>query len=221
VDNYTVLNVQPHMHRVGSSIKVYAVKPGNDTVPLVNIPQWDFKWQGQYTFRQPIVLPEGTVVRAEAFYNNTSSNINAPNPSLDVWAGEASDDEMLQVYFSYLYAFPGDENIIIDTATVKPTYMGCNFVGLEDITGAYAQFTIYPNPATNAVNISFEQFEPGDVKLSMVDLSGKIVAEYVQPQVGIGTFTKTLDIQTIPSGIYYIRVWNGNQLFAKPVVVTK
>jgi hypothetical protein len=55
----------------------------------------------------------------------------------------------------------------------------------------------------------------------MVDLSGKIVAEYVQPQVGIGTFTKTLDIQTIPSGIYYIRVWNGNQLFAKPVVVTK
>lgn len=221
VDNYTVLNVQPHMHRVGSSIRVYAVKPGNDTVPLVNIPQWDFKWQGQYTFRQPIVLPEGTVVRAEAFYNNTSSNINAPNPSLDVWAGEASDDEMLQVYFSYLYAFPGDENIIIDTATVKPTYMGCNFVGLEDITGAYAQFTIYPNPATNAVNISFEQFEPGDVKLSMVDLSGKIVAEYVQPQVGIGTFTKTLDIQTIPSGIYYIRVWNGNQLFAKPVVVTK
>jgi hypothetical protein len=221
VDNYTVLNVQPHMHRVGSRIKVYAVKPGNDTVHLVNIPQWDFKWQGQYTFRQPIVLPEGTVVRAEAFYDNTSGNINSPNPSLNVWAGETSADEMMQVYFSYLYAFPGDEDIIVDTTTVHHTYLGCNFVGIEDMDGAYAQFTVYPNPSTDFVNVSFEQFQPGDVKLSLVDLSGKVLAEYLQPQVGVGTFMKVLDVQTIPAGMYYIRVWNGSQQFAKPLVVTK
>lgn len=220
-DNFTILNVQPHMHKVGSSIKVYAVKPGNDTVPLVNIPQWDFKWQGQYTFRQPIVLPEGTVVKAEAFYDNTAANINAPNTSLDVWAGESSDEEMMQVYFSYLYAFPGDENIIVDTSTVHQTYMGCNFVGIEDISGAAAQFKLYPNPSADFVNVSFEQFQPGDVKLSLVDLSGKVVAEYLQPNVGVGTFTKSLDVNTVPSGMYFVRVWNGNQLFAKPLIVTK
>jgi hypothetical protein len=218
-DSYTVLNVQPHMHKVGSKIKVYAVKPGNDTVPLVYIPQWDFKWQGQYTFRQPIVLPEGTVLRAEAFYDNTSANINAPNTSLDVWAGESSAEEMMQVYFSYLYAFPGDENIIVDTTTVKPTYMGCNFVGIDDINGAHAQFKVYPNPSNDFVNISFEQFENADVKLSLVDVSGKVWAEYVQPQVGVGTFTKTLDIQALPGGMYFIRVLNGANMFAKPFVV--
>ncbi len=221
VDNYTILNVQPHMHKVGSSIKVYAVKPGNDTVPLVNLPVWDFKWQGQYTFRQPIVLPEGTVIRAEAFYNNTASNINAPNPSLDVWAGESSAEEMMQVYFSYLYAFPGDENIIVDTVTTHPTYLGCNFVGIEDINGAMAQFKLYPNPSADFVNVSFDQFQSGDVKLSLVDLSGKVVAEYLQPNVGVGTFFKSLDVHTVPAGMYFVRVWNGNQLFAKPLVITK
>ncbi len=220
-DNYTVLNVQPHMHKVGSSIKVYAVKPGNDTVPLVDLPVWDFKWQGQYTFRQPIILPEGTVLRAEAFYDNTINNINAPNPNLDVYAGEASDEEMMQVYFSFLYALPGDENIVIDTVAHKPSYMGCNTIGIEDIIGTQFHYTIYPNPTSNWVNVSFEQKQPGDVKLSLIDLQGKILAEYVQPSVGIGTFTKTLDVSTIPSGIYYIRTWSGEHMFAKPVVITK
>ncbi len=220
-DNFTILNVQPHMHKVGSSIKVYAVKPGNDTVPLVNIPQWDFKWQGQYTFRQPIVLPEGTVLRAEAFYDNTAANINAPNTALDVWAGESSAEEMMQVYFSYLYSFPGDENIIVDTVSHIPNYMLCNFVGIDDVAGTHAQFKVYPNPSSDFVNISFEQFEKADVKLSLVDLSGKVWAEYLQPQVGVGTFTRMIDVQSLPSGMYYIRVFNGNQMYAKPVIVAQ
>jgi hypothetical protein len=220
-DSYTVLNVQPHMHRVGSSIKVYAVKPGNDTVHLVNLPVWDFKWQGQYTFRQPIVLPEGTLIKAEGFYDNTSANINAPNPNLDVYGGESSDEEMMQVYFSFLYALPGDSDIVVDTVTTHPTYMGCNFVGIEDISGAYAQFKLYPNPSSGFVNISFEQFQQGDVKLSLIDLQGKVLAEYLQPQVGMGTFMKTIDVQSIPTGLYFIRAWTGEHMYAKPLVITR
>ncbi len=220
-DSYTFLNVQPHMHKVGSRIKVYAVKPGNDTVPMVYIPQWDFKWQGQYSFRQPIVLPEGTVLRAEAFYDNTSANINAPNTSLNVWAGESSEEEMMQVYFSFLPALAGDENIIVDTVTVKPTYMGCNFVGIEDTEGAYAQLKVYPNPSSDYVNVSFEQLEEGDVKLSLVDLSGKVLAEYLQPEVGLGLFTTSIDVQSISGGMYLIKILSGNHLYVKPLVVNK
>ncbi len=219
-DSYTILNVQPHMHKVGSSMKVYAVKPGNDTVPLVNLPVWNFKWQGQYSFRQPIVLPEGTVLRAEAVYANTASNINSPNPSLDVWAGESSEEEMMQVYFSFLYALPGDSDIIVDTVTVHSTYMGCQFVGMDD-ANLYAQFSIYPNPATNILNLSFEQYEVGDVKISLIDLSGKTLIEYLQPSVGIGTFTKTMDVSMLSGGMYHLRIWNGTTLFAKPVVVVR
>jgi hypothetical protein len=117
----TVLSVAPHMHLVGTHIKAYAIRPGNDTVPLIDIPQWDFKWQGGYSFRQPITFPEGTVVRAEAHYDNTSANPNAPNPNNWVYAGESTTDEMMIVYFSYLYGFPGDAGIVVDTSTIHPT----------------------------------------------------------------------------------------------------
>ncbi len=220
-DSVTILSIAPHMHQVATSIKVYAIRPGNDTVPLIDIPNWDFKWQGLYDFRQPMVFSEGSVVIAEAVFNNTSSNVNAPNPNNWVYAGEATTDEMMLVYFDYLVYQPGDANIIVDTVTVKPTYNGCQFVGLEDMANAYAQFNIYPNPTGDFVNVSFEQYEEGDVKLTLVDLSGKIITEYIQPETGIGTFTKTIDVQTLPSGMYYIRVFNGSEMFSKPLVVTK
>ncbi len=220
-DSVTVLSIAPHMHNVATSIKCYAIKPGNDTVPLINIPNWDFHWQGLYDFRQPLVFPEGTVLKAEAVFDNTSANSNAPNPNNPVTAGEATTDEMMLVYFTYLVYQSGDGNIIVDTVTVKPTYNGCQFVGLGDLANSYSQFNIYPNPTYDFVNISFEQFETGDVKITLVDVSGRLMAEYLQPQVGQGTFTKTIDVQTIPSGMYYVRIWNGTQLFAKPLLVTK
>jgi len=46
----TLLGVLPHMHLVGKSMQVYALKPGGDTVHLVNIPEWDFHWQMYYRF---------------------------------------------------------------------------------------------------------------------------------------------------------------------------
>ncbi len=220
-DNYTVINVFPHMHKVGRSIKAYAIKPGNDTVPLIDIPNWNFKWQGTYTFRQPMVFPEGTVLKAEAFYDNTSANPDAPNPNNWVFAGEATDEEMMVVFFGWLFAYPGDANIIIDTVTVKPTYNGCQFVGLEDVANSYTHFNIYPNPASEMVNLSFEQFEEGDLKISLVDISGKILSEFIQPQVGVGTVSKTIDVRTLLPGMYYIRVWNGTSMYAKPIVVVR
>lgn len=221
VDNFTFINIFPHMHKVGVSIKSYAIKPGNDTVPLIDIPNWDFHWQGTYAFRQPMVFPEGTVLKAEAFYDNTTANINAPNPNNPVTAGEATTDEMMIVFFGWLYAFPGDANIIVDTVTVKPMYNGCQFVGIEDVANTYANFKIYPNPSGNFVNISFEQFEAGDVKISLVDISGKVLAEYIQPDVEQGSFLKTIDVQSIPAGMYYLKIWNGNEQFSKPVIVVR
>jgi hypothetical protein len=220
-DSITVLSVIPHMHNVATSIKCYAIQPGNDTVPIINIPDWDFHWQGMYDFRQPKVFPEGTVLKAEAVYNNTTSNIHAPDPSNPVTAGESTNDEMMLVFFSYLLHQPGDQDIIVDTVTVKPMYNGCQFVGLEANENVLAQVKIYPNPAFDLVNLSFEQYTQGDVVLSLLDISGKLVSQYTQPQVGVGTFTKQLDVQALTAGIYTIWLWNGNDLYTRPLVISR
>lgn len=151
----TLLSVAPHMHLLGKSIKVFAVKPNNDTVPLIHIPKWDFAWQGSYDLKRAVTFPAGTKIRAEAVYDNTSANPwNPSNPPQWVYAGEATTDEMMVVYFSYLIpSFAADTNIVIDPHDTQPTWMGCEFLG-ESTFSPVASIQVYPQPARSEVHLT-------------------------------------------------------------------
>ncbi|GIV35006.1 MAG: hypothetical protein KatS3mg031_2541 [Chitinophagales bacterium] len=112
----SVLSVWPHMHLIGKTIKSWGNKPvTNDTIRWVYVPDWDFHWQLNYILPNVIKAPTGTVLRATATYDNTVNNPNNPsNPPQNVTAGEATTDEMMFVFFSYLAYQNGDENIIVD-----------------------------------------------------------------------------------------------------------
>jgi hypothetical protein len=217
----TVLSVAPHMHLVGRSIKSYAIRPGNDTVPLINIPNWDFKWQGGYSFRQPLTFPTGTVLRAEAHYDNTSANPLAPNPNNPVFAGESTTDEMMIVYFSYLYGFPGDGNIIVDTVTTHPTYNGCGFVGIEDQINANAQLQLYPNPTGYDFYIRYDQMEESDLSIKIIDITGRTVFQMVQPEVEAGSYVKNIPIDNLVPGTYTVQLANNKGVSNKTLIVVR
>jgi hypothetical protein len=152
----TILSVAPHMHLVGVSVKAYAVTPLGDTINLVNIPKWDFHWQGAYQFRQPLRLPANSVVYGVATYDNTTANPHNPNsPPQLVTVGESTTNEMMLVYFGALVAFPGDNSIVIDTSTIKSTYNDCQYkTGFSSIDVDNDAISVYPNPANNTLNIS-------------------------------------------------------------------
>ena len=47
--------------------------------PLIYIGDWDFNWQGSYTFTQPVPLPTGTRIdMVAAFDNSAVSRVRAP-----------------------------------------------------------------------------------------------------------------------------------------------
>jgi mono/diheme cytochrome c family protein len=90
-----VLAVGPHMHLLGRQMKVTAEKPDGSKVPLIWIKDWDFNWQGSYAFLDPVRLPKGTVIHAEAEYDNSTDNPHNPNsPPKAVHWGEQTTDEM-------------------------------------------------------------------------------------------------------------------------------
>lgn len=115
----SVLTLNPHMHLLGKSFKAWAVKPTGDTVKLISIPKWDFRWQYFYTFPKMIPLPAGSVIQLEAYFDNTSANPNNPNrPPKQVaerldrgGAGMRTTDEMLQFIITCVPYKAGDENI--------------------------------------------------------------------------------------------------------------
>ncbi len=90
-----VLNVTPHMHLLGRTMKVTATLPDGRQVCLVNVPDWDFHWQGTYTYKTPVALPFGTRIDLSAHYDNSTGNPENPNdPPKDVRWGENTTDEM-------------------------------------------------------------------------------------------------------------------------------
>ena len=44
-EDISILTVNPHMHLLGKSFKAYAIIPKGDTIRLIHIPKWDFRWQ--------------------------------------------------------------------------------------------------------------------------------------------------------------------------------
>ncbi len=65
---------RPHMHLIGKNYKAYALAPNGDTIKLVHIPEWDFRWQEIYRFKKPVRIPRGSVIHIEGTYDNTAGN---------------------------------------------------------------------------------------------------------------------------------------------------
>jgi len=108
------------MHLLGKSFLAYAVNLKNDTIPLIKIDNWNFRWQYFYTFKKMLKIPAGSEIIVEAIYDNTSNNPDNPfDPPQTIsertgFNGKGSmrtTDEMLQFIINYLPYQDGDENI--------------------------------------------------------------------------------------------------------------
>lgn len=98
-----VINIFPHMHLLGTDIKVEAVR-GNTTTPLVWIDKWDFNWQGAYTYQEPIPVAALTSLRMTCTYDNSAANPRNPsNPPKVVRWGEGTEDEMCVAFLGVTF----------------------------------------------------------------------------------------------------------------------
>ncbi len=123
----TVTGIAPHAHLICESMKAYATTLQGDTIPLIDIPHWDFEWQGFYQFKEPVIIPFGATLHGEATYNNTVSNPHLPEEiPQDVSVGEATTDEMMIFFLSLSVYQSGDEDMIIDTTSHQVHLEDCS-----------------------------------------------------------------------------------------------
>lgn len=110
----SVMYVWPHMHLLGKEFTAYAVTPERDTIPLVHIPAWDFRWQELYRMQQLVKIPAGSVIHMVGVYDNTKDNPLNPNqpPKLVMSSGDMrANEEMFTLLMIYVPYMAGDEKI--------------------------------------------------------------------------------------------------------------
>jgi hypothetical protein len=110
----SVMYVWPHMHYIGKEFRAYIVPPEGDTIRLVHIPDWDFRWQEIYRMQKLVKVPKGSVMHIEGSYDNTANNPANPNsPPKTVFSSGnmRSVDEMLTLLMVYLPYKEGDEKL--------------------------------------------------------------------------------------------------------------
>jgi tetratricopeptide (TPR) repeat protein len=101
------LGILPHTHYLGRRIEARAVLPAGENLSLLNIPAWDFKWQGDYTFREPVFLPAGTRIQMQVSFDNSAANPwNPASPPTHVRFGPNTTDEMAEIWIQLLPRTP-------------------------------------------------------------------------------------------------------------------
>jgi hypothetical protein len=210
--NISLLSVFPHMHLLGKSIKSYNVSSTNDTIPLIDIPKWDFHWQDFYFFKNIVKVPIGSYIKGEGVYDNTDNNHHNPNsPPITVYPGLNTSDEMFLIYFHYMYYQTGDENYNIEELMTA---------SLNEVSENHPGVKLFPNPIDENLTIEL------NTKI------GDVVSLYVYDSKGV-EINRLLDKsrveeerQTIKwepasdlrSGIYFLSFNINGELFTKKVI---
>jgi len=104
-DRYTLpidvslMGIGPHAHYLGKKVQGYALSAGGTRKELILIKDWDFNWQGDYRYANPILLRKGTTVVMEWTFDNSSENVRNPNqPPQRVKYGSQTTNEMAELW---------------------------------------------------------------------------------------------------------------------------
>jgi hypothetical protein len=83
----TIWSTMIHMHTHGTRGHVSIKRAGGDDECLLDVPRWDFHWQGGYALTQPVTFNPGDQIHLECHFDNATG-------TKDLNWGEGTGDEM-------------------------------------------------------------------------------------------------------------------------------
>ena len=79
----------------------------------------------------------------------------------------------------------------------------------------------YPNPAQGTTTMSFTLTKSTKVNLGVFTLDGKEVANVAQGTLSQGQHSYTLDVSSLPAGLYFYRLFVNGEAITRELVVVK
>ena len=104
-EDVTLYGMIPHTHLRGKSWQHTLTLPDGRQEILLAVPKYDFNWQTEYKFAQPLRIPKGATLKSVAHYDNSKANKANPDASQNVYWGDQTWEEMQ--YTALYYTIDG------------------------------------------------------------------------------------------------------------------
>jgi Flp pilus assembly protein TadD len=129
--------VQPHAHYRARDVRGEATLPDGSKRPLIDIADWDFRWQHVYRFVTPLRLPKGTKLSMRYTYDNSTANARNPQrPPVRARWGQRSAEEMGDLWIQVLTT--NDRDLDLLSRDFRPK------VAAEDVKGYEMEIEKHP-----------------------------------------------------------------------------
>jgi tetratricopeptide (TPR) repeat protein len=190
-DSYTLpvavkaLSIYPHAHYLAREMIVVAEMPDGGTERLLRISDWDFNWQDQYEYVEPVPLPKGARLVMRYVYDKSAANPHNPSsPPRRVVTGPGGDDELGELLIQLLAANEADAALLRAETSRKALLM--------DVAGEEKRIADVPgdHAVRNSLGVHYVQLGRNDEAreqfLAALELSpDHAVAHYNLGLIGI------------------------------------
>jgi hypothetical protein len=165
------------------------------------------------------VTPNGEKIHRDVFYKFVG-NTTTPENGVAFGPGNKGNDVFVKnIIFDVPTGKKGSDFYFImwiqDPTTLEVLTSGTKFdktTGTEDII-VDTKFEVYPNPATNNINVDLSNIEATPERISVIDLIGnEIIVANTQKEL------KSLDVSSIPTGLYFVKVSTDKGILTKQFI---
>lgn len=110
-DDFVLIEMVPHTHLRGTAAKYTAIFPDGTSEVLLDVPQYDYNWQTQYTYKEYRTMPAGTRIEWEVWFDNSAEMADERNFNAErsVRFGLPTTDEMDLGWVTWCYAEEGKQ----------------------------------------------------------------------------------------------------------------
>jgi hypothetical protein len=93
-----------------------------------------------------------------------------------------------------------------------------NITGINEVK-PQLEFSVFPNPASDKINLNYTIMEASQMAVSVMDVSGKKLVDVTNSKEAAGTYNKEVTVSALSPGIYFLNInINGQDINHKFVI---
>lgn len=114
-----------------------------------------------------------------------------------------------ETLFIRVFMVDGPQSGTFNICATKTVTLGVNDLAIDN-------YKLYPNPATNIVNLKFNQSLDNEIEINVFSIQGKLVINTTKQ---LQNKSSQLDISSLKSGLYFLKISDGEHTSTKKLII--